>query len=222
MKYCILTLCCFVLFACQAQHDHADAMTDEAVIAKQEKARAMVRSERAYFASGCFWCVEAVFESVEGVVETISGYSGGTEENPTYKQVAGGRTSHAEAVEVIYDPSVVDFKTLVTVYYASHDPTQVLGQGPDRGSQYRSIAFYQSDAEKQIIEDYIQSLYQEGDYEKGEIVTEITAFEKFWDAEDYHQDFERRNPTQGYVKAVSIPRLLRFQKKHPELLKDRH
>ena len=170
----------------------------------------------AYFASGCFWCVEAVYESVEGVAESISGYSGGHTENPTYESSNTGRTGHAEAVEIYYDPEVVSFETLVKVYYASQDPTQVNGQGPDRGSQYRSIIFYQNDEEKRIAEQYKKAVAQELDKP---VATEIVPFEKFWIAEDYHQDFEKRNPNQRYVLAVSVPRLKRFQAKHPELLK---
>lgn len=176
----------------------------------------------AYFASGCFWCVEAIYESVRGVPEVISGYAGGEETNPSYRQVSAGRTSHAEAVEVYYDSSVVDFPTLVKVFFGSHDPTTLNRQGPDRGTQYRSIAFYQNAEEKAIIEAYIQQLYAEGAYDEGEIVTEVEPLERFWEAEDYHQDYERNNPDNGYVQAVSIPRLRRFQAKFPELLKDSH
>lgn len=173
--------------------------------------------ERAYFASGCFWCVEAIYESVEGVAESISGYSGGHTDNPTYQSSNTGRTGHAEAVEIYYDSSIVTFETLVKVYYGSQDPTQVNGQGPDRGSQYRSIIFYQTEEEKQIAESYKKKVAM--NYDKP-IATEIVPFEKFWIAEDYHQDFEKRNPNQPYVRGVSIPRLQRFQAKFPELLKD--
>jgi peptide-methionine (S)-S-oxide reductase len=127
----------------------------------------------AYFASGCFWCVEAIYESVEGVYEVISGYSGGTEENPTYREVSYGRTSHAEAVAVYYDPKVRSFADLVSVYYASHDPTSVNRQGPDKGRQYRSIAFYQNEIEKMIIESYIDSIAQ---YYSAPIATEVVPF----------------------------------------------
>lgn len=130
----------------------------------------------AYFASGCFWCVEAIYESVEGVYEVISGYSGGTEENPTYREVSYGRTSHAEAVAVYYDPKVRSFADLVSVYYASHDPTSVNRQGPDKGRQYRSIAFYQNELEKMIIESYIDSIAQ---YYGAPIATEVVPFEIF-------------------------------------------
>ena len=172
---------------------------------------------RAYFASGCFWCVEAVYESVKGVDEVISGYSGGFTENPTYEKSNTGRTGHAEAVEVIYDPKVVSFAALVDVYFGSQDPTQVNGQGPDRGSQYRSIIFYQNAEQKQIIETKKAALAKKLD---AKIAAEIYPFQKFWIAEAYHQDFEKRNPNQRYIRAVSIPRLNRFKAKFPELLKD--
>lgn len=177
---------------------------------------------KAYFASGCFWCVEAVYESVEGVAEAVSGYSGGAESNPTYRDVSNGVTGHAEAVEVYYDSTIVDFPTLVKVYYGSHDPTTANRQGPDRGSQYRSVAFYQNETEREIIESYIEGLYQSGDYDRGEIVTEVTAFKKFWPAEEYHQNYEKRNPDNPYVRNVSIPRLNKFLRAYPELLKASH
>lgn len=173
---------------------------------------------KAYFASGCFWCVEAVFESVKGVKEAISGYSGGTKKNPTYREIGTGRLRHAEAVEVYYDPEVVSFATLVKVFFGSQDPTTKDRQGPDWGPQYRSIAFYQNESEKKIIEDYIQELTNNNVFEN-EIVTEVTAFEKFWIAEDYHQNYEKLHPNQPYVMSVSVPRLNRFKKKFPELLK---
>ncbi|MDG1744097.1 MAG: peptide-methionine (S)-S-oxide reductase MsrA [Polaribacter sp.] len=171
----------------------------------------------AYFASGCFWCVEAVFESVIGVDEAISGYAGGHTLNPTYQTIGTGKTGHAETVAVYYNPKKVSFKTLVTVFFGSHDPTTKNGQHPDYGTQYRSIAFYSTDSEKKIIEAAITKLNQE--IYSGKIVTEITKHTKFYKAEDYHQDYEKRNPNQGYVRAVSIPRLNKFKKKFPELLK---
>lgn len=174
---------------------------------------------KAYFASGCFWCVEAIFESVRGVEEAVSGYSGGSEQNPTYYQVGGGSTSHAEAVEVYYDPEVVSFETLVRVFYGSHDPTTVNGQHPDYGPQYRSIIFYQNEDEKKTAEDFKAKLGASGVFKKP-IATEIIPFGKFWIAEEYHQDYEKRNPNQPYVKNVSIPRLKRFKAAFPDLLKE--
>ncbi|NNG10655.1 MAG: peptide-methionine (S)-S-oxide reductase MsrA, partial [Arenibacter sp.] len=174
---------------------------------------------RAYFASGCFWCVEAVFESVKGVKEVISGYSGGKEKNPTYEDVGYGRTTHAEAVEVYYDPKVVSFKTLVKVFFGSHDPTTLNRQGPDKGAQYRSIAFYKNDSELKIIEDYMASLKKNKVY-TSPIVTQVKPFTIFYKAEDYHQDYEKKHPNNSYIRNVSVPRLKRFQQKFPELLKD--
>ena len=174
--------------------------------------------QRAYFASGCFWCVEAIFESLKGVHEVISGYSGGTEENPTYRQVSYGKTNHAEAVEVFYDPAVINYQTLVRVFFGSQDPTTLNRQGPDRGRQYRSIAFYQNEQEKEVIENTIKQLNKQ--VYDGEIVTQVLPFRKFWQAEDYHQDYEEKNPGDPYIQGVSIPRYNRFKKQFPELLKD--
>ncbi|MBR9923347.1 MAG: peptide-methionine (S)-S-oxide reductase MsrA [Bacteroidetes bacterium] len=185
----------------------------------QQAAKDLRGFSKAYFASGCFWCVEAVFESVKGVEEVISGYSGGEIENPTYRQVSSGQTKHAEAVEVYYDPELIDYQTLLVVFFDSHDPTTLNRQGPDRGPQYRSMILYQNDTEKQLAEAYITQLESSGVY-NDPIVTEVVPFEVFYEAEDYHQDYERRNPNQSYIQAVSIPRLKRFQKKHPELLKE--
>jgi len=175
--------------------------------------------ERAYFASGCFWCVEAVYESTKGVKEVISGYSGGHTKNPTYESSNTGRTGHAEAVEVIYDPKIISFSSLVDVYFGSQNPTQINGQGPDRGSQYRSIIFFQNDKQKNIItkkKDFLSKTLNR------RIAAEVTPFQKFWKAEEYHQDYEKRNPYNRYIQNVSVPRLKRFQKKFPELIKNDH
>lgn len=173
---------------------------------------------KAYFASGCFWCVEAVYESVKGVEESISGYAGGHTENPTYELSNTGLTGHAEAVEIHYDPNVVSFATLVDVYFGSQNITQVNGQGPDNGSQYRSILFYQNDEQKQIIETKIAELNATLDGET--VAAEVMPFEKFWVGEDYHQDYERLHPNNGYIRRISIPRLRKFQAKFPHLLKE--
>lgn len=176
--------------------------------------------EVAYFASGCFWCVEAIFESVEGVSEAVSGYAGGFTDNPTYQTIGTGRTGHAETVAVYYNPEKVSFKTLVDVFFGSHDPTTKNGQHPDYGTQYRSIAFYSTKEEKKIIEAAIEQL-NDLKY-NGKIVTEVTKHTKFYEAEAYHQNYEKRNPYNSYVRNVSIPRLNRFKKKFPQLLKKEH
>ncbi|MEX6625655.1 peptide-methionine (S)-S-oxide reductase MsrA [Tenacibaculum salmonis] len=173
----------------------------------------------AYFASGCFWCVEAIFESVIGVEEAVSGYAGGHTKNPTYQKIGTGRTGHSETVAVYYNPKKVSFQTLVDVFYGSHDPTTKNGQYPDYGSQYRSIAFYNTSEEKQVIENTIKKLNKE--VYKDRIATEVTKIKKFYPAEEYHQNYERLHPENGYVKNVSIPRLNKFKRKFPELLKKR-
>jgi len=170
---------------------------------------------RAYFASGCFWCVEAIFESINGVSEVYNGYSGGHTKNPTYEASNTGKTGHAEAVEIIYDPELVSFKTLVDVYFGSQNIEQKNGQGNDIGSQYRSIAFYQNADEKAIIDAKIKELESEG----YAVASEVMSFEKFWMGEDYHQDYERLHPNHPYIQAVSIPRLKRFKAKFPDILK---
>lgn len=170
----------------------------------------------AYFGSGCFWCVEAIFESVNGVKEAISGYAGGTTKNPSYSEVGSGNTGHAEVVEVIYDPELVSFEILLKVYYGSQDPT-TYGQSPDFGSAYRSVIFYQNDTEKGLIEKAKAEVQK--NYESKKVRTEILPFQAFYKAENYHQDFEKLNPNYPYVLRVSKPRLARFKQKFPELVK---
>ena len=173
---------------------------------------------KAYFASGCFWCVESVYESLKGVEEVYSGYAGGKTKNPTYYQVISGRTGHAETVEVIYDPDEINFATLIEVFFDSHDPTLLNQQGPDRGTHYRSIAFYQNQVEKKIIEDHISNLTKAKVFQQ-KIVTEVKPLLKFYYAENYHQDYEKNNPNDLYILNVSKPRLNKFRAKSPELLK---
>lgn len=176
---------------------------------------------KAYFASGCFWCVEAIYESLIGVEEVISGYAEGKEENARYDRVSSGQTAHVEAVVVYYNSELINYETLVKVFFASGDPTTLNQQGPDKGYQYRSAIYYQNDKEKIVAESYRNSLETAKVFDNP-IVTDIIPFTTFFDAEPYHQDFEKRNPNQAYVRAVSVPRLKRFQKAFPELLKDNH
>ncbi len=174
--------------------------------------------DTAYFASGCFWCVEAVYERVKGVKEAVSGYSGGNTVNPTYEEVGNKTTGHAEAVAVFYDPKMVSYETLLQVYFASQDPTQVNGQGPDRGSPYRSIIFYRNESEKKAAEAAKKTLGDSGKY-AAPIAAEILPFKAFYDAEDYHQNYERMHPENPYVQHVSTPRLRKFEAQLPDLLK---
>ena len=216
MKKLLYILSISLFFSChnqaQVNEKQQAVINAEPVVVPLQNGKA-----RAYFASGCFWCVEAIYESVHGVEEVISGYSGGHTENPTYESSNTGKTGHAEAVEVIYDPEVVSFSSLVDIYFGSQNPTQVNGQGPDNGSQYRSIIFYQNDEQKQIIEEKKTALAKELN---ATIAAEIYPFQKFWEAEAYHQNYERLHPNQGYIKNVSVPRLNRFKAKFPELIKD--
>lgn len=172
---------------------------------------------RAYFASGCFWCVEGVFESVDGVREVVSGYTGGQTENPTYEQVCTGRTGHAESVEIYYDPRKVSYHTLLTVFFGSHDPSTQNRQGPDAGTQYRSAIFYSSETEKKQAKEYIDSLLDNNIYPV--ITTEVSPLTTFYKAEIYHQNFECRNPNNPYVQNVSVPRIEKFKSAYPEYLK---
>ena len=163
----------------------------------------------AYFASGCFWCVETIFESVDGVEEAVSGYSGGQEENPTYKSTSSGVSGHAETVAVYYNPSKISYQNLLTVYFGSQDPT-TYGQFPDFGSAYRSVVFHQNKQEKKAV-DSLHSILNRKIY-GGKMQTEILPFEKFYKAEEEHQDFKKNNPNNPYIQKVSIPRLERFKK----------
>lgn len=206
----------FALLACSNT-----IKSDEGKISKTEsnslEYKAQPGEKVAYFASGCFWCVEEVFESMKGVREAVSGYAGGSESNPTYKQVSAGKTSHAESVMVFYNPDEVSFENLVDAFFASHDPTTLNRQGPDAGTQYRSIAFYSTEQEKVIIEEAVKSLTERGKY-ANPIVTEVKKIDKFWDAEDYHQDYVEHNPSNPYVQSVSIPRFERFKRNFDQSL----
>lgn len=207
-----------LLFSCQnsAQTNKAQ---DAVINAEPVEVPLKNGKARAYFASGCFWCVEAIYESVKGVDESISGYSGGHSKNPTYEASNTGKTGHAEAVEIIYDPNMVSFATLVDVYFGSQNVSQVNGQGNDKGSQYRSIIFYQNEEQKQIILEKKEALAKKLNVK---IAAEVYPFQKFWVAEDYHQDYEKLHPNHPYIQNVSIPRLNRFKAKFPGLLKETH
>lgn len=202
------------LVSCQTKKPNAKQ--DAIINAKAIEVPLQDGLAKAYFASGCFWCVEAVYESVNGVTEVINGYAGGYTENPTYQLSNTGRTGHAEAVEVLYDPTIVSFSTLLEVYFGSQDVTQIDGQGPDNGSQYRSIIFYQNQDQKDEIINKIKQLTKEINVN---IAAEVYPFLKFWKGEDYHQNYERLHPNNSYIRNISIPRLRKFQRKFKHLLK---
>ncbi|MEO5684194.1 MAG: peptide-methionine (S)-S-oxide reductase MsrA [Chitinophagaceae bacterium] len=162
------------------------------------------------FAEGCFWHAEIVFQSLEGVRDAVSGYAGGKDTHPSYEKVAGGETGHAETVQVYYDPSKISYETLVAAFFASQDPTTLNRQGNDQGTEYRSIAFYRNDEEKQVIEKTIRQLTEAKKY-NGKIVTEVVPFKQFYEAEDYHQEYISQNPQNPYVQNVSIPDFTAFK-----------
>ena len=174
--------------------------------------------KEAYFASGCFWCVESIYESLVGVDKVESGYSGGNTKNPSYYTVLTGKTGHAEAIKVYYDSEKISFEELVKVFFGSHDPTTLNKQGPDRGTHYRSIAFYSNENEKKIINEEIKRLLKNKIYPK--IVTEVKKFDVFYVAEDYHQDYKEKNPNNAYIWNVSVPRINKFKSKFSDLLKN--
>ncbi|HEY2865925.1 MAG TPA: peptide-methionine (S)-S-oxide reductase MsrA [Pyrinomonadaceae bacterium] len=176
--------------------------------------------ETATLAAGCFWCVEAVFDDLKGVEDVASGYSGGNTENPTYEQVCSGYTAHAEVAEIKFDPAVISFKDLLRVFFSVHDPTTMNRQGGDIGTQYRSAIFYHGEDQKRDAEEVIHEITDEAIYENP-IVTEVRRFTKFWPAEDYHQEYFRRNPIQHYCMVIVEPKVRKFRQKWADLLKSK-
>ncbi len=174
--------------------------------------------EQATFAGGCFWCTEAVFERVRGVEDVISGYTGGTQKNPTYKQVSYGKTNHAEAVQIYFDPSQISYRELAEIFFATHDPTTLNRQGPDIGKQYRSAVYYHDQEQKQIITAYIAELTNNKAY-ADPIVTEVEAYTVFYPAEDYHQDYYQKHPDHPYIQAIAKPKVDKFKKRFKDKLK---
>ncbi len=172
----------------------------------------------ATFAGGCFWCTEASFDQLKGVKEVVSGYSGGKEDNPTYKQVSYGKTTHAEAINIYYDAAIISYQNLLDVFFVAHDPTQIDRQGNDVGPQYRSAIYYRTPAEKTMVEATIKKLNDSGKFSKP-IATEVAEFTKFWDAEDYHQDYYKKNPNDRYMLGVGVPKIKKVQKYFPEWIR---
>ncbi len=169
------------------------------------------KTELATFGSGCFWCIEAVFQQVEGVLKVESGYSGGHVVNPTYREVCNGETGHAEVCQLTYDPAKISFDELLEVFWKTHDPTTPNQQGHDIGSQYRSAVFYHSDQQRELAEKYKRELDSARAF-NAPIVTEITPFKKFYKAEDNHQNYFLENPNEGYCRAIIQPKVEKFRK----------
>ncbi len=163
------------------------------------------------FGGGCFWCIEGAFEMLKGVNKVESGYAGGKTKNPTYQQICSGETGHAEVVKISYNEQVISYEQLMEVFFFLHDPTQLNRQGNDIGTQYRSVIFYQSDTEKQKAQKCLLEAEKLGIW-KGDFVTEISPLDKFWKAEDYHQNYFQNNPNQPYCSAVVAPKIAKFRK----------
>lgn len=176
--------------------------------------------ELATFGNGCFWCTEAIFQRLDGVGKVVSGFSGGHVENPTYEQVCTETTGHAEAIQITYDPEVISYETLLEVFWKTHDPTTLNRQGNDIGPQYRSVIFYHNPEQKKLAEFYRKKLDEERIWDRP-IVTEITAYTRFWPAESLHQDYYDRNPSKSYCRVVITPKVEKFEKIFKDRLKKR-
>jgi len=172
----------------------------------------MKKSEKATFGAGCFWCVEAVFQRLDGVKEVVPGYSGGTKVNPTYNEVCTGSTGHAEVAQITFDPATISFDELLNMFWLSHDPTTKNRQGNDVGTQYRSAVFYHNEEQRSAAEKSKEKLDNTKIF-SDQIVTEITALDKFWPAEDYHNDYYKKNPNQPYCRFIIKPKLDKLFKK---------
>lgn len=175
-------------------------------------------TEVATLGGGCYWCLEAVFEQLRGVARVVSGFSGGTKDRPTYHEVCGGGTGHAEVVQITFDPATISYREVLEVFFATHDPTTLNRQGADVGTQYRSAILYHSSEQKQVAETLIAELNAEQIWDRP-IVTQVVPFEKFYPAEDYHQGYFRANPTQPYCQAVVGPKVAKFRKRFLDKLK---
>jgi peptide-methionine (S)-S-oxide reductase len=176
------------------------------------------RIEVATIGGGCFWCTEAVFKQLKGVMKVESGYSGGNVANPTYEQVTTGRTGHAEVVQITFNPSIISFQEILEIFFELHDPTTLNQQGNDVGTQYRSIILFHSEAQEQVARQLIAEMEDAHIYDKP-IVTQIEPFTKFYQAEDYHRDYYQRNPQQSYCRFVIAPKLVKLRSKFVEKLK---
>ena len=177
-----------------------------------------MQNEIAVFGGGCFWCTEAVFKMLKGVMSVEPGYSGGAMPDPTYEQICNGNTGHAEVVKIEYDPTLVKYRTLLTIFFASHDSTTLNRQGSDVGTQYRSVIFYTTEQQREEALKFIEELNNSSE-EGSPVVTEVTPLEKFYPAENYHRDYYARNKDQQYCQVIIAPKLQKVQKEFAELLK---
>lgn len=214
-----LMLATAIIFCCNAVAGPRPQETLTASGSELDSKDSAEKKERvATFAGGCFWCTEAVFERMEGVNDVISGYIGGHVRNPTYEQVCSKLTGHAEACEIYYDPSKVTFEELLEVFFKTHDPTTPNQQGADKGPQYRSSVFFHNDEQKKATEKYIKKLDDSGDFDR-KIVTLLEKATTFYPAEEYHQDFFRKNPNHGYCRAIVSDKVRKFNRNFGDKIK---
>jgi peptide-methionine (S)-S-oxide reductase len=218
MKYTVFLLAMIATSCHSAQNvspEKKDAMTTTAQSATPVTS-ASGQTEVATLGAGCFWCVEAIYQDLQGVLKVESGYSGGNIDNPSYREVCTGATGHAEVIQVTFDPAVISFKEILEVFFTVHDPTTLNRQGADAGTQYRSAIFYHSPQQKTVAEEVKLASKEIWD---DPIVTEITPFDKFFKAEDYHQNYFKENPNQGYCSIVIAPKVKKFRQKWANKLK---
>jgi peptide-methionine (S)-S-oxide reductase len=211
----LLAWAAITLFTCCGS---SNASQSENKTTTQTMTDTNIQTATATFGAGCFWCTEAVYLELKGVVKVMPGYSGGKTKNPTYKEVCTGLTGHAEVIQIEYNPAVVDFETLLAVFWKTHDPTTLNRQGYDEGTQYRSAVFYHTPEQKKLAEEYKAKLDSSGAF-NSKIVTEITAFTEFYPAEKEHLNFYNLNPEYGYCRAVIAPKLDKFRKVFGDKLK---
>ena len=218
-KYASLLLLGTSFNACASQPDISTSATFKEMNQSKNRTTNM-KKDTATFAAGCFWCVEAQFQQLEGVDTVVSGYLGGHVPNPSYKDVCTGTTGHAEACNIVYDPNVISYDELLSAFFTAHDPTQLNRQGNDVGTQYRSGIYFHNDEQKTKAEYYIKKLNDEKAYDNA-VVTEVQPYKDFYVAEDYHQNYYNDNPNQGYCQMVVQPKLEKFKKVFGDKLKGR-
>lgn len=211
------------LLSCANQSESVGQTTGNGVesISEYVQGRAYEDLSAATFAGGCFWCTEASFERIQGVRDVVSGYAGGAQAHPTYDEVSRGKTDHAEAIMVYFDPEEVDYRTLLEVFFVAHDPTQLNRQGPDVGKQYRSAIYYHNDRQKEQIAEYIRELEASDRFDRP-IVTEVEPYDTFWVAEAYHQDYYEHHPENPYIQKVSRPKVEKVEKMFADILKEEY
>lgn len=218
LKYIlVIAFICITVIGCKFQSSKEDKLTT--VKNTTQPKGDPGKMETATLAGGCFWCIETIFNDLKGVDKVVSGYSGGKVKDPSYEQVCTGTTGHAEVVQITFDPSVISYETLLDVFFHIHNPTTLNKQGADVGTQYRSAIFYHSEEQKKTAESEIDKINKSGLWD-APIVTEVTPFDEFYDAEAYHQDYYNQNKEKSYCSIVIAPKVNKFFKEYKHLLKE--